>query len=262
MDTRPIGIFDSGVGGLTVYKEIRNFFPSENIVYLADSKNFPYGNKSKAEIISIVKNNIEFLISKNVKAIIIACGTATTLALDSVKDLYNIPILGIIEPTALYFSSKSNIKTIGVIATKGSINSNVWANSISKYNSKFTILNQACPLLAPLAEEGKISESFTKNTIHEYMSNLHNVDALILGCTHYPLFTNILKGEVLEKTEIINPGTILAKYLKDFFNSNLLNSNINLGNLRIFLTNSNNKFSIVAEKLLKEPIPNIQIVSF
>ena len=120
MDNRPIGMFDSGVGGLTVYKEVKKNMPQEQIIYLGDTKRFPYGSKTKETIIELSKNNIEFLLKKNVKAIVIACGTATSQALDTVKEIYKIPIIGIIDPTVQYVKSKG-IKKIGVIATRGTI---------------------------------------------------------------------------------------------------------------------------------------------
>lgn len=265
MDTRPIGMFDSGVGGLTVYKEVRKKFPNENIVYLGDTKSFPYGNKSKDSIINLTKKGIDFLIGKDVKAIIIACGTASSQALDTVRKIYSIPIIGIIEPTAKYISNKQNIHKIGIVATKGTIKSNGWADSLLSYRKDLEIINKACPLLAPMAEEGWIDNDIAKLTIHEYMNGLHDVDALILGCTHYPLFTNIFMKELKENAEIINTGTIIADELDDLLESNILNENSysisnhsclnnndSIGKSEIFLTDIECNFISIAEKLLDE----------
>lgn len=258
MDNRPIGMFDSGVGGLTVYKEIRNKFPNENIVYLGDTKSFPYGSKSKESIINLTKQGIDFLISKNVKAVIIACGTATSQALETVKDLYSIPIIGIIEPTAEYISQKTDIQNVGIVATAGTIRSNGWANALLKYRPDLNIINKACPLLAPMAEEGWTDNEIAKLTIHEYMNGLHDVDALILGCTHYPLFSNIFKSELKETSEIINTGTIIANQLSNILGSNLLNTDIHSkGKSEIFLTDTECNFVSVAQKLLSQKIINI-----
>lgn len=253
MDSRPIGMFDSGVGGLTVYKEIRKIFPNENIIYLGDTKNFPYGNKSKKNIIDFTKKAIDFLVSKNVKAVIIACGTATSQALDVVKSLYPIPIIGIIEPTAKYLGEKTNIHNVGIVATSGTIKSNAWANFILKYNPSLNVLNKACPLLAPIAEKGLVDSNLSKLTIHKYMSDLCNVDALVLGCTHYPLFTDIFKSELKKSAEIINTGTIIANNLGNILSSNLLNTdNSSLGRTDIFLTDTECNFISVAQKLLSQ----------
>lgn len=260
MDNRPIGMFDSGVGGLTVYKEIRKKFPNENIIYLGDTKSFPYGSKSKESIINLTKQGIDFLINKNVKAVIIACGTATSQALETVKELYSIPIIGIIEPTAKYIAKKTNLHKIGIVATAGTIRSNGWANNLLKYRDDLEIINRPCPLLAPMAEEGWINNEIAKLSVHEYMHGLHDVDALILGCTHYPLFADIFKAELKENAEIINTGTIIANELENMLGSELIcnnlnnpsNFSLNVGNSKIFLTDTECNFISVAEKLLEE----------
>lgn len=258
MDNRPIGMFDSGVGGLTVYKEIRKKFPNEDIVYLGDTKSFPYGSKSKESIINLTKQGIDFLISKNVKAVIIACGTATSQALEVVKPLYSIPIIGIIEPTAKYVASNLQLHKIGIVATSGTIRSNGWANNLLKYKSDLEIINRPCPLLAPMAEEGWTNNDIAKLSVHEYMKGLHDVDALILGCTHYPLFTDIFKSELKPSAGIINTGTIIAKHLETLLGTDLLNSTSNVGNTDIFLTDTECNFISVAEKLLETKDLTIQ----
>lgn len=257
MDNRPIGMFDSGVGGLTVYKEIRRKFPNENIIYLGDTKSFPYGSKSKESIINLTKQEIDFLISKNVKAIIIACGTATSQALEAVKNLYSIPIIGIIEPTVEYIANQSNIKSVGIVATSGTIRSNGWAKALLKYRPDLNIINRPCPLLAPMAEEGWTDNDIAKLTVHEYMKGLHDVDALILGCTHYPLFADIFKAELKPKAEIINTGTIIANNLQLILENALLNCNNTTGKSEIFLTDTECNFISVAKKLLSEKDINI-----
>lgn len=258
MYNRPIGMFDSGVGGLTVYKEIRKRFPNENIIYLGDTKSFPYGSKSKENIIDLTKKGIEFLIRKDVKAIIIACGTATSQALDIIKDLYPIPIIGIIEPTARYIAEKTEISKIGIVATAGTIRSNGWANALLNYKPNLNIINKSCPLLAPMAEEGWTDNEIAKLTVHEYMRGLQDVDALILGCTHYPLFTQFFKNETRENTEIINTGTIIANYLQTMLGDKLLNSNETArGNTEIFLTDTECNFTSIAQKLLEKNTINV-----
>lgn len=258
MDSRPIGMFDSGVGGLTVYKEIRKILPNEDIVYYGDTKSFPYGSKSKESIINLTKNGIDFLQSKNVKAVIIACGTATSQALDVVQSLYNIPIVGIIEPTAKYIANKSSIKSVGIVATAGTIRSNGWQNSLLKFRSDLKIVNRACPLLAPMAEEGWVDNEIANLAVAEYMKDIPNVDALILGCTHYPLFTNIFKKYLSPFAEVINTGTVIANNLSEILGSDLLNSNEHIGTSEIFLTDTECNFVSVAKKLLQEKEITVQ----
>ena len=145
MDTRPIGIFDSGVGGLTVLTEIRKLLPYENIVYIGDTAHFPYGSRSKESIIQLTHENIQFLIEKNVKAIVIACGTATSQAYDEVKTKYPIPIIGTIEPTIKRISQNTNIHNVGIMATEGTIHSGAWERNLKEIRSDVSVVNCACP---------------------------------------------------------------------------------------------------------------------
>ena len=188
MDNRPIGMFDSGVGGLTVYREIKKKLPNEQIIYLGDTKEFPYGSKSKQNIIELTKNNIEFLLEYDVKLIIIACGTATSQALKEVRKIYKVPIIGIIDPTVNYIKQNKQYKNIGIMATRGTIKSNTWEKSLKNAIPDVKIYNKECPLLAPMAEEGWVDNEIAKLTIKEYIKYFPKLDALILGCTHYPLF--------------------------------------------------------------------------
>lgn len=168
MEDGPIGIFDSGVGGLTVLKEIMIAFPKEDIVYLGDTLNFPYGSKSKEEIIKYSINNVKFLLSKNVKLIVIACGTATSYALDELRKIFSVPIIGIIEPTVDYVE-KLNLKQIGVIATVGTIKSNSWGRALISRIPNIEVINKACPMMATVAEEGKAKSEEGRKIIKEYM---------------------------------------------------------------------------------------------
>ena len=248
MDNRPIGMFDSGIGGLTVYKEIKKIFPNEKIIYLGDTKRFPYGSKTKENIIEISKQCIDFLISKNIKQIIIACGTVTSQAIDTLKEIYDIPIIGIIEPTISYIK-KNNYKKVGIIATRGTINSNAWELNLKKNINNIEVYNKACPLLAPLAEEGWTDNNIARLIIQEYLKNFKDIDALILGCTHYPLFEKIIKEE-LPNTKIINTGTIIAKYLK----VSVPKLNNNNQNDIFYLTDTEGNFINMSEKILNKKI--------
>ena len=252
MDKRPIGMFDSGVGGLTVLKEVINSNPNEDIIYLGDTKRFPYGSKSKESIIELTKNGIDFLISKNVKAIIIACGTATSQALEEMKKIYRIPIIGIIDPTVKYIKEKENLRNIGIIATSGTIRSKGWQTNILKQIPKAKIKNKACPLLAPMAEEGWTDNEIAKLTIKEYLKDVKDVDCLVLGCTHYPLFKKIIVEELGENVEIINTGEMVSKDLKEILASSDMQNDVNNhGNYKIYLTDTETNFINVASKLLE-----------
>lgn len=252
-DTRPIGMFDSGVGGLTVLKEVRKQNQKENIIYLGDTKRFPYGSKSKESIVELTKKGIEFLLKKNVKAIVIACGTATSQALEEVQKQYDIPILGIIEPTVQYIKENAHLKKIGIIATTGTIRSKGWQNKIHSSMPETTISSKACPLLAPMAEEGWTENEIAKLTVHEYIKELNDIDCLILGCTHYPLFKKCIEEELGKKVEIINTGEKLAKNIKKILKTKQIqNENNRQGNYEIYLTDTETNFINVASKLLQD----------
>lgn len=254
MDTRPIGMFDSGVGGMTVLKEIKEKLPNEEIIYLGDTKRFPYGSKSKETIIELTKKGIEFLIGKNVKAIIIACGTATSQALDVVRKIYNIPIIGIIEPTVEYIRHKQNIKSVGIIATAGTIRSNGWEICIREKINNISVINKACPLLAPMAEEGWTDNEIAKLAVSEYLKDIGNIDSLILGCTHYPLFEDVIKQVLGDKVEIINTGKMIADFMKQLLkDKDIENEELN-NDCRIYLTDVECNFVNVARKLIKEEL--------
>lgn len=264
MDNRPIGMFDSGVGGMTVFLEVMKSFPNEDIIYLGDTKRFPYGSKSQDTIIELSKKAIEFLISKNVKLIIIACGTATSQALEVVKKIYKIPIIGIIEGT-IEDLKKDKPSKVGIIATAGTIKTKAWENEIIKNVKNTEVISEACPLLAPMAEEGWLDNNVARYTIKEYMKPFKNkgIDKLILGCTHYPLFEKLIKEELEEKVDVINTGEKLAKYLHEFIKNNKLNNKLeNKANYKIYLTDTECNFIHVAEKLVRnrELIKNIEKV--
>ena len=255
MEDRPIGMFDSGVGGLTVYKEIKQKLPNERIIYLGDTKEFPYGSKSKQSIIDLSKKNIEYLLQFNAKAIIIACGTATSQALDYVENMYNIPIIGIIEPTVNYIMKNKTYKDIGIIATRGTIRSNTWEKELKSRIHNINIYSKECPLLAPMAEEGWTQNEIATLTIKEYLKDLPKLDALILGCTHYPLFESTIKKE-LGNVDIINTGKIIAKYLCEYlyYDKNETKENSRNKTDEIYLTDTECNFVKVANNILESKV--------
>ena len=197
MNKKTIGIFDSGVGGLTVFEEIRKELPNENVIYLGDTKNFPYGNKTKEEIIEFATKNTEMLIKMGAKIIVIACGTATSQAIDVLKQKFSIPIIGIIEPTVEYIKEQ-NYKDVGVIATEGTIRSGAWEQKLKEKIPNINVINKACPMLATIAEEGKAKSEEGRRVIKEYMKPFKDkkIDKIILGCTHYPIYEEIIREEL------------------------------------------------------------------
>lgn len=254
MDKRPIGIFDSGVGGMTVLAEIKKHFPNEDLIYLGDTKNFPYGDKSKENIIKLATKCAGYLISKDVKLIIIACGTATSQALEELKKIYRLPIEGIISPTVEDISKSDNIK-IGVIATEGTIRSNKWEEELKKEIKNVEVINKACPLLAPMAEQGWTSNSVAKEAIKEYMKPFkeQKIDKIVLGCTHYPLFESLIKQELGNEVEIVNTGEKMANYMENYLTvENLQNEKEHEGICKYYLTDTECNFIQVAGRLLQD----------
>ena len=253
MDKRPIGIFDSGVGGLTVLAEIRRALPDENIIYLGDTLNFPYGNRSKEEIVEFSINNVKILIEKGVKLIIIACGTATSQALEILKEKFDMPIIGIIEPTVEYVKEQG-YKEIGVIATEGTIRSGAWENKLKDEISEIKVTNKACPMLATIAEEGRAQSDEGKKVIKEYMKPFKekNINKIILGCTHYPIYEKIIRKELEYDVELINTGVTVAKYLKKYLKINDLEANEKNIRGEIYLTKPEEEFKEIAKNILNE----------
>ena len=253
MDNRPIGVFDSGVGGMTVLKELRKKIPQESFVYLGDTKRFPYGNKSKETIMELTKNGMKFLKKQNVKMIVIACGTATSQALEEVENLYSIPIIGVIEPTVDYIY-KTNKKKIGVIATAGTIRSKGWEGELLKRIRELDLQSIACPLLAPMVEEGWYANKIAKLAVKEYIKPFKNREVLILGCTHYPLLKEMIQKQIGKKVEVINLGTYVAQEVEKILKKQNMLSQDNSPRLQVYLTETEHKFNEVASILLGENI--------
>lgn len=245
MNNRPIGIFDSGVGGLTVLTEYLKELPNENYIYFGDTARLPYGSKSQDTIINFSKQITDFLISKDVKMIVIACGTASAMAYSELKKSYDIPIIDIISPTAEEIKDTS----IGVIATKGTIKSKAWENAIRKYSPNTKILSQACPLFVPIVEEGFANSEISEIAIKQYLSvfKASDISSLILGCTHYPILSKQIQKELGENVQLVNAGTYSALYAKDFLIQNNLLSDNNGGSIDFYSSDDEKYFKEIAK---------------
>ena len=252
MNNQPIGIFDSGVGGLTVYNEIRKKLPNENIIYLGDTKNFPYGSKTKEEIIEHSIENVKTLIQKNVKIIVIACGTATSQAIDILQGKFDIPIIGIIEPTVKYIKLQK-IKEIGVIATEGTIKNGAWERILKQEIPNIKVINQACPMLATIAEKGKAQSKEGKEKIKEYMKKFKGkrINNIILGCTHYPIYEEIIKQELGYELELIDTGKTVSEYLKKYIKENQIENCRKREIEEVYLTKPEESFKKIAKEIMK-----------
>lgn len=204
----PIGVFDSGVGGLTVVREIMRQIPQEPIVYFGDTARVPYGSKSRDTIIRYSQQIIRFLKTQNVKAIVVACNTASAYALDEVRKELDIPIIGVVRPGAKVAAQVTENGKIGVIGTEGTIHSQLYTKIIQKSHPDYQVFGKACPLFVPLVEEQWLKDSVTEEVACRYLKELQDlgIDTLILGCTHYPLIRSTLRRIMGESVTLVNPA--------------------------------------------------------
>lgn len=212
----PVGVFDSGVGGLTVAREIMRNLPAEKIVYFGDTARVPYGNKSKETIIRYSRQIVHFLKEQRVKAIVVACNTASAFALDTIEKELDIPIVGVIEAGARVAAQETRNKRIGVIGTEGTIGSGIHREYLRQQNPDITVFGKACPLLVSLVEEGWLKDPVTDEVLRRYLAELQEerVDTLILGCTHYPLLRSAIHRILGDEVRLVNPAYETALELK------------------------------------------------
>lgn len=218
----PIGVFDSGVGGLTVAREIIRQLPNESIVYFGDTARVPYGSKSKDTIIRYARQIVRFLKTKDVKAIVVACNTASAFALDTIEQELNIPVIGVVKPGAKSAIENTNNKRIGIIGTEGTIKSELYKEYICGIDPDITVFGKPCPLFVPLVEEGMLNDPVTDEIASRYLSELKskNIDSLILGCTHYPLLRDTVEKIMGPDVNLVNPAYETAVSLKRLLEKN------------------------------------------
>ena len=262
-DNRPIGIFDSGLGGLTVAKAIKTKSPTENIVYLGDTARVPYGNKSTLLVTDYAIQITNFLLSKNAKLVVVACNTASALAISTLQSEFQVPILGVILPGSRAAVYATRNKHVGVIGTKATINSNAYTKALSKIDSSIQITVQACPLFVPLVEEGWLNGPVPSEVTASYLKsiNLANVDTLILGCTHYPLLKPMIQEHVNNNTVLIDSAETIAEEAATMLIEKKMSAgSSNKGLLKCFVTDSSVQFESIAERFLGYSLDNVQTV--
>lgn len=214
--TAPIGVFDSGVGGLTVVREMIRHLPNENIIYFGDTARVPYGSKSQNTIIRFSEQIIRFLKMKQVKAIVIACNTASALALEAVRDEFDVPILGVVIPGARAAVEATQNLKVGVVGTDATVQSGMYTKIVHGMNPDIQVIEKACPLFVPLVEEGFKEHQVTLEIIDHYLDSMKNteIDTMILGCTHYPLLRSKIRAYLGERIQIVNPAYETAMDIK------------------------------------------------
>lgn len=255
---QPIGVFDSGVGGLTVAKEIKRLLPQEDIIYFGDTKHLPYGEKSKEAIVQYSKQITQFLLDQNCKAIVIACNTATANALPEVLELVDgrVPVIDVINPVAEKVSYEIH-NNVGVIATKATVNSGLYRKSIRKHNKFIKVDELATPMLVPAIEEGFKNHPITHAIIYNYLSNnkLKNIETLILGCTHYPLLIDEIKQYYGNRVRVIDSPNIVANHLKIILEKyHLLNESNANPFYRFYLSDITKNFEKISKKFFGKSI--------
>ena len=212
----PIGVFDSGIGGLTVAREIMRNLPTEKIVYFGDTARVPYGSKSRQTVLRYSRQIIRFLMEQNVKAIVIACNTASAFALHTVREEFDIPIIGVIKAGAQVAAAATRNYRIGVIGTEGTIRSRIHESVLRSLDPRITVFGKPCPLFVPLVEEGWLHDAVTVQVATRYLDELRDleIDTLILGCTHYPLLRSTIHQVMGERVRLVNPAYETALELK------------------------------------------------
>ena len=261
MDNRPIGVFDSGIGGLTVVDSLINQLPNEKIIYFGDTARLPNGNKSSKSIRQFSEQITQWLIQQNCKLIIIACNTASALALDFLRSKFDIPIIGVIEPGSLLAAKTSKNNRIGVLGTVGTIFSKSYENTLLKINNNISVISTACPLFVPLAEEGWIKGQVPKLIAKAYLKEIKqsNIDTIILGCTHYPLIKPIISEIIGENINIIDSGKASAESVERVLIKKDLNADTNNNReINCYVTDSEKSFIVLANKFLNFPIDSIK----
>ncbi len=263
----PIGVFDSGVGGLTVAREIMRQIPGERIVYFGDTARVPYGSKSKETVTRFSRQIVRFLQSKEVKAIVIACNTASAYALEEIEKEIDIPIIGVVKPGAKVAAEATRNGKVGVIATEGTIGSHIYSRYINEISPEAKVIGKACPLFVPLVEEGLWQDPVTDEIAKRYLTELIDIgiDTLILGCTHYPLIRSTVGRIMGEGVTLVNPAYETARELKELLTEKeLLNDEEpELGDNRyqFYVSDAAEKFKTFANSIIKYGILSAKIIN-
>lgn len=263
MDNRKIGVFDSGLGGLTVVRAMEELLPGESIVYFGDIARLPYGSKSKETITEFSHQIMRFLLQHDIKAAIVACGTASSNALEELQSTYDLPIMGVVEPGARAAAKATHSGRIGITGTEATIRSGAYERLLQQEDQKIKAYAKACPLFVPLVEEGWFEDGVTAQVIARYLTEIkeNQVDTLVLGCTHYPLLKTLIQKEMGETVTLINPSRAVVEELKIYLEENELQSSALHGRYEFYASDSTDKFQAFGRKVLEIPSLTVQKVN-
>ena len=256
MSKQPIGVFDSGIGGLTILRALRKALPHENFIYFGDTANVPYGGKSKSAVTRLALAVAHFLQSKRVKLIVVACNTASAQALPTLSKQLHTPVIGVITPGAQAAVTATQKRKIAVLGTQGTIESQAYVKAIRKYDKTLCVIQQACPLFVPLAEEGFAHKPAAELIAREYLISVKKsgADTVILGCTHYPILKDLIARILGPRVTLVDSADTLAKAVESFLQKNHLAVNTGRGTLKLYSSDDPQKFTQSAQKLLGEKI--------
>jgi glutamate racemase len=261
---KPIGVFDSGIGGLTVVKALRELLPNENIFYLGDTARVPYGNKSAETVERYALELAKMLIAENAKLIVVACNTVSSVAIPKLRANVSVPVIGVIEPGANAAIAMTRNRHVGVIGTRATIRSGAYENALRALNIHVRVTSVACPLLVPLIEEGLLDDKLTDLTIERYLNPMaaDGMDTLVLGCTHYPLLTRAIARSLGHKIQIVDSAMNCARAVKDLLGrQSLATKSATTGKLTVALTDEPDTFLEIARDSLQLDLGEINILS-
>lgn len=262
MDRRPIGVFDSGLGGLTVLKQIKELIPGENIVYFGDVARVPYGSKSKIEVLKYTHQAMNFFKYKNVKAVVIACNTATAAALSEIQGMYDIPIIGVIDGGVKSAIESTKNKRVMVIGTEGTVKSEKYVKKIKEVDNSIEVYQKACPLFVYLVENGQMdtvkSFEIAKYYLNSYMDK--NIDTIVLGCTHYLHLKNDIAKVVGENVTIVDPAQRVVQDLDNLLKNKEIYNTQEKGDCRYYISSKSDNFKRIASNFMGEQIEELKVV--
>jgi glutamate racemase len=261
-DARPIGVFDSGIGGLTVVKAVRDLLPNESISYLGDTARVPYGPKSPDTVQRYAIELADILIKQDAKALVVACNTVSSVALPALMKNFPVPVIGVIEPGAHAALAASRNRRIGVIGTRATIRSGAYEKALRAADPSVNVTSQACPLLVPLIEEGLLNDEVTERMILRYLEPLlaDEIDTLVLGCTHYPLLTGAMARVLRRQIMIVDSAQNCARAVEDLLaRESLRAAPLNPGKLHVALTDAADSFLNIARDALQLKFGEIEI---
>ena len=258
MDQRPIGVFDSGSGGLTAVREIRSILPSENIIYFGDTSRVPYGSRSAEILLRYARQDVGFLRSFDIKAVAVACGTVSTTALPQLRAENSLPILGVVEPSCRRAVSVTRNRRVGLIATAASVRSGAYERTIAALDPEITVISKACPLFVPLVENGRFraGDPVIETVAREYLTPLRDtgIDTLILGCTHYPLLAEVIGGIMGPAVTLVDAGAEVARALRQELTDRNALADRPCGTTTLYASDRPEDFGLLAGTFLGRPL--------